>query len=107
MLNVGEMLCGRILRVFHVHRFSGSPVHRKESVGEHLWLAALYSDLISQELEARLPEIEIDTGKLLRRAIYHDVEESITGDIVRGVKYGGDGAVASIMGRIGAEVVQG
>ncbi len=87
-LHIGNMLSGSCHRLSHVYRFSSYPVTRRESVAEHSYFVALYSYLIGMDL------IDcghsIDMGELLSRALVHDLDESMTGDFLRYVKYSSD-----------------
>ncbi len=103
MLNVAAMLTGSPMRAFDTWRFPGDPVLHRENIGEHMWLNALYCYLIARELETH--GIEVDMGVVLSRAILHDMEETITGDLARGVKYWGDGAIKANMDALGTHAM--
>ena len=75
-----------IHRLSHVFRYSSLPVVRRESVAEHTLYVSLYSLILAKKL-VKLG-FEVDIGKLLERALVHDVDESMTGDFLRTVKYG-------------------
>lgn len=77
-----KILRGPINRMKDVYRYSSYPVIKHESVAEHSYYVALYALLINCELNLRLTE-----SKLLRRAILHDIDESMTGDFVRSFKH--------------------
>lgn len=85
-LNIDKMLEGSIHRMSHVYRYSSVPVIRRENVAEHSWYVAFYSYLIGVDLVKQ--GIKVDFGKLLSRALIHDLDESMTGDFLRYVKYG-------------------
>lgn len=87
MLDVKSLLEGPIHRMSHVFRYSSLPTTRKENVAEHSYYVVLYSLLIARDIEAR-ELAKIDYGKLLARACVHDLDESLTGDFLRVVKYG-------------------
>jgi len=70
----------------HVYRYSSIPVIRRENVAEHSWYVAFYSLVVAKDLKSR--GFDVDFGKLLERALVHDLDESMTGDFLRGVKYG-------------------
>lgn len=104
-LNVAEMLT-LPLRAYDVHRFSGECIHHRESVAEHMWLNAFFSLCIAREIEAQGWRDVIDYGKLMQRAVLHDVEELFTGDLTRDIKYGGDGSIKEYFDKLGGEVVE-
>jgi len=89
-LDIDALLSGKFHRLSHVNRYSSIPTIRKENVAEHSWYVAFYSYLLAKDLERRYKdeELEIDYGKLLGRALLHDLDESLTGDFLRIIKYG-------------------
>lgn len=86
VVSIQSMMAGGIHRMSHVYRYSSVPVIRRENVAEHSWYVAFYSWILAQDLERR--GYKIDYGKLLSRALVHDLDESMTGDFLRHVKYG-------------------
>ena len=50
---------------------------RRESVAEHSWRLCLFAMLLEQEPEFR----SLDTGRVLRMCLIHDLGEAFTGDI--------------------------
>jgi 5'-deoxynucleotidase YfbR-like HD superfamily hydrolase len=83
---VAALMAGSINRMSHVYRYSSVPVIRKENVAEHSWYVAFYSFFLAQALNKE--GYKIDYGKLLSRALVHDLDESMTGDFLRHIKYG-------------------
>lgn len=67
-----------------VPRWSIARVIRRQSVAEHTFYVAMYADQIAHMLDwynARGHEVPQICGWLLISALWHDVEESFTGDI--------------------------
>ncbi len=85
-LNLKELLLDRARRVSHVDRYAGMPRIRKENVAEHMYYTTQYCYFIARHLEFD-HQVEVNYGKLLSRAVVHDLDESVTGDITRAVKY--------------------
>lgn len=85
-VDINELLSGSIHRMSHVYRYSSVPTSRKENVAEHSWYVAFYAYLIGQDLQNQ--GYEINFGELLSKALVHDLDESMTGDFLRYVKYG-------------------
>lgn len=85
-VNIAELLSGSIHRMSHVFRYSSVPVIRRENVAEHTFYVAMYAYLIAQDLIQQ--GYEVDLGVLLSRTLVHDLDESMTGDFLRYVKYG-------------------
>ncbi len=77
-----------VRRLDSVIRFSSIPVTFSESTAAHSFWVSLYSLMIWQTLECTgwkrlLPSLE----EVLRHAVTHDIGESVTGDVVRTLKY--------------------
>lgn len=84
--NWHHVLAGEINRARYVERYGSFPHIHKESVAEHSYFVAFYSYLLWLETDR-----EADLGKILLRALVHDMEESVTGDMLRAVKYSSEG----------------
>jgi len=85
MLNLEELLCGDTRQMSSVIRYSSLPHGRGENVAEHSFYVAFYALIIAKDLEQ--DGQKIDYEKLLVSALLHDLDEAITGDIIRTVKY--------------------
>lgn len=68
-----------------VFRFSALPVHHRESVAEHTFYVSILALILAQDLIKR--ELKVNTNVLLQRCIAHDLDESLTGDIIRPFKH--------------------
>ena len=84
-------LHGSIRRMHHVVRFSSLPTIRQENVAAHSWEVAFISYLIAHDLNARL--FPVDVGRVLIKAVTHDVSECMSGDVIRSYKYGTDAMI--------------
>ena len=69
-----------INKLANVRRWSHAYCHKEESVLEHTAVVAIISLSIGQQLGA-------DMDILLKRALLHDMEEVVTGDIPNPTKY--------------------
>lgn len=76
-----------IRRLNHIRRYSSIPVIRQENVAEHSFWVAFFSKIIGEYAICKFGEDTINIGILLSKALLHDIEESITGDIIRTFKY--------------------
>jgi 5'-deoxynucleotidase len=88
VLNIKEAINGTLRRMHHVRRYSSVPAIHPENVAEHSWQVAMLSYLIANDLYGRIGSPHIDLGKLLSRALVHDISESMSGDIIRSFKHG-------------------
>lgn len=82
MLNILEV----INQMGSVKRFSRDHLVKDENVLEHIGLVVPFCAVIARRLEVDL-ELKVDMGKLLLGASFHDVEETLTGDVSRPTKY--------------------
>lgn len=73
----------------NVRRWSHAYCHKEESVLEHTAVVAIIAMAIGSEVGA-------DMVKVLERALLHDVEETITGDIPNPTKYHNPSITAEI-----------
>lgn len=87
-LDVVRMLTGSLRRMSSVFRYSSIPVNRRENVAEHTFYCSLYAFLLAQQIKKDNPGIVIDMALLLEHALLHDLDEALTGDFLRSVKYG-------------------
>lgn len=71
-----------IQQLASVTRYSKDTIINKESVLEHTGFVAVFSYLLAKQLKQ-----DVDIGKLLSRAVVHDLDEIFTGDIPRITKY--------------------
>lgn len=69
------------VRLAHIRRLSNTPVHRVENIQEHTYMVCTISYLLAEETKG------VDSGEVLKKALFHDIEEAITGDITRQFKY--------------------
>lgn len=84
-LDMRALLTGSVRRVSHTTRFSGTPTLRPESVAEHHYVTAQYAMLIGLEMIQLGGAVNM--GKLLTRALVHDLDEALMPDLPRPVKY--------------------
>tara|TARA_R110002020_G_scaffold264508_2_gene479276 strand:- start:240 stop:932 length:693 start_codon:yes stop_codon:yes gene_type:complete len=74
-----------------IKRYSGLHLIHEESVMEHTGFVCLFVYSLSEEINAScyptITHSEINIGKALKKAVVHDVDEVITGDIPRPTKY--------------------
>lgn len=83
-----------------VIRFSNQMKIKDESVAEHSFHTSMYA-MILADLEISMGN-KVDVEKLLRCCLLHDLEESMTGDVLHGFKYS-DPELLKNMRKMGAE----
>jgi len=84
-LNLIELLTGNPDRLRYVTRFSTCHRTHQETVAEHSFYVSLYCYFISMHLKSL--GFRIDLGDVLTRALIHDLDEGLTGDVPRPFKY--------------------
>ena len=70
----------------NVKRFSGKCLNNEYSVGEHCFRVALLAMMILDDYNQRNTKNKISMEETLKKALLHDIEESIVGDIPSPVK---------------------
>jgi 5'-deoxynucleotidase YfbR-like HD superfamily hydrolase len=75
-------------RLSCIIRYNNTPKICGESVAEHSYYVTFLAMLVSDYLVDRFG-LEIDRAKLLKMALLHDVEEVLSGDIIKILKSGG------------------
>lgn len=80
-----NFLNSKVRRLSHIRRYSSLPVIRPENVAEHSFYCALIAYTLAHDLKYR--RYQVDPDLAMRKAMLHDLEESMTGDILRSFKY--------------------
>jgi len=92
MLDLKEMLIGYSVRLRYVNRFSTCRILNPETVAEHSFFVAYYALLLARWCTAQISVhcLPLNQEKLLARALFHDIDEAVTGDVPRPFKYSDD-----------------
>lgn len=88
-MNIRELLTGRFTRLRYVYRWSTFRNAHPESVAEHCYYVALYSLFICEWLLSRTDSefLYEDCYDAVAKALCHDLEETLTGDMPRIFKH--------------------
>jgi 5'-deoxynucleotidase YfbR-like HD superfamily hydrolase len=70
-----------------VHRYSMTKLGNPESVLEHIGMVTIMANLIGREVNVISREPIIDLNSMTAKAIVHDLDELVVGDIPRPTKY--------------------
>lgn len=85
-MNTFRLLTSKVRRLSHIRRYSSIQVIRPENVAEHSFYCSLIAFAIATD--ARLNNVRsVNPERTAVRAMCHDLEESMTGDILRSFKY--------------------
>jgi 5'-deoxynucleotidase len=86
-LNLQELVCGEPGRLSLTRRWSSHRVIHQESVAEHSYYVCLYAGILGKYFEKNEGGEKLDWDDLIFRALFHDFEEALTGDMPRSFKY--------------------
>lgn len=75
-----------MLQTNNVFRYSGTKMVEPESLTTHIYETQMIGYMIINHLSNYCGEI-LDKGLYLEKVLHHDLEESMTGDVVRTLKY--------------------
>lgn len=85
-LNLKDLLVGDVNRLRYIVRFGTALTLHKENVAEHSYYVAIYAYFIAQWVKAKT-DIQLDMFRIQEACLFHDLEESRTGDFPRPFKY--------------------
>lgn len=83
------LLAGSIKGLGHAYRFTTFPLIKAENVAEHSFWASIYALAIWHKIRAMYPGWFADLvskERLMEMALTHDLEERVSGDIVKNFK---------------------
>src|SRR3989338_9852322 len=92
MSNVFQHFMDRALA--HVKRFNNRPQHFPESVAEHSFYVIYFTTILLYFLKNSGEEI--DEAKTIKMAVLHDMEETVSGDILNPFKHYNEEIVSTI-----------
>jgi len=85
--NLSKLLSSPLMNLDHVYRYSGIKQQEMESIAIHTFEVQMLGTMIIDTLQNYHNEKDLDINKFLNLAFHHDLEEAITGDIPRPLKY--------------------
>ncbi len=91
---INVLMEGDSRRLCRVNRYSSSPLLRNENVAEHTFYVSWMCLNLYYHLYAR--GVDLNLGELLSKALVHDYDEALTGDIPRPFKYHSEDVRANI-----------
>lgn len=77
-----NFITGRPRRLVHADRYATMPLIGSENVAEHSFFVILYSRILCDYVLA-----DVDIALVLNKALFHDMEESMSGDIIHAFKH--------------------
>lgn len=86
MSNFKSLISSPLMNLDHIYRYSGVKQAELESLSTHIVEVQVLGYLIIDHLNSTYGEL-LDSGLFLEKAFHHDMEECITGDVSRPLKY--------------------
>lgn len=84
--NFEEFTSNPLMNMHHVFRYSGVMLSEPESLATHIVEVQVMGYMLIDKLNNSFGE-DISYGVFLEKALHHDLEESLTGDVCRTLKY--------------------
>lgn len=81
-----KIISSPMLQTDNVVRYSGTKMVEPESLTTHIYETQMIGYMIIHHLANHCGDI-LDKGLYLEKVLHHDLEESMTGDVVRTLKY--------------------
>lgn len=82
-----ELSSSPLMNLDHTKRYSGTKLVEEETLSQHIVDTIMMGLKIIDHINWISEETVLDIKKYIMKAVYHDLEESITGDIPRPLKY--------------------
>lgn len=84
--NFKGLISSPLMNCDHVYRYSGTKMVENESLATHIYETQMLGYMIIYHLINECHE-DINSSIYLEKALHHDLEESVTGDVARPLKY--------------------
>lgn len=78
--------CSPIMNMHNIYRYAGVKQVEVENLSSHIVEVQMLGSSLLNVMNTKYGE-NMDYGEFLKKALHHDLEESITGDITRPLKY--------------------
>lgn len=82
-----ELTSSPLMNLDHTYRYSGTKLVEAESLSQHIVDTIMMGLKIISNINAISGETHISPSEYVMKAVYHDLEEVITGDVPRPLKY--------------------
>jgi 5'-deoxynucleotidase YfbR-like HD superfamily hydrolase len=103
-LLVKEFVNGDHRRLAAIDRYSTQWVLRRENVAEHSFFVAANAYMIYLKLKELESDLDLDLGDLLARALNHDFDEVVSGDIPHQFKHA-DSALNKMINKVATQLL--
>lgn len=82
-----EISSSPLMNLDHTYRYSGTKLVEPESLSQHITDTIMMGLKMIDAINHLAGDKILDVDKYIKKAIYHDLEEVITGDVPRPLKY--------------------
>lgn len=82
-----DLVSSPLMNLDHTYRYSGTKLVESETLSQHITDTIMMGLKIVDQVNAIAGKIIIHPAEYVMKAVYHDLEEVITGDIPRPLKY--------------------
>lgn len=82
-----RLVSSPMMNATNIYRYSGMKLIESENLAEHTYETIMLGYLIIGQINSLYPEDKIDINLYMHKALHHDLEESMTGDVARPLKY--------------------
>lgn len=82
-----ELASSPLMNLDHTYRYSGTKLVEPESLSQHIVDTIMMGIKIIDDINYIADEELISPSEYVMKAVYHDLEEAITGDVPRPLKY--------------------
>lgn len=90
-----ELVSSPLMNLDHTYRYSGTKLVEKETLSQHIVDTIMMGMKIVEDIND-LGTIQLDLSEYIMKATYHDLEEVITGDVPRPLKYHDEDTLSSM-----------
>lgn len=92
-----KLVSSPLMNLDHTYRYSGTKLVESESLSQHMVDTIMMGLKIIEDINT-IGNIHLNDTIYLRKAVYHDLEEVITGDVPRPLKYYDEDTLSSLRG---------
>lgn len=91
-----NLISSPLMNLDHTKRYSGTKLVEEETLSQHITDTIMMGIKIIDKINSLADREIVNPAEYLEKAVYHDLEECITGDIPRPLKYYDDDTLKSL-----------
>lgn len=82
-----RLVSSPMMNATNIYRYSGIKLVESENLAEHTYETLMLGYIIISNIKRLCPSEDISLESYMHQALHHDLEESLTGDVARPLKY--------------------